>query len=64
MSAAGDRQQRTILICVPALIVLLGCAASLLPPAALAEALAWVTAWTCLSFPLAVLVGHCALGED
>jgi hypothetical protein len=64
MTSAEDRRERLILICVPALVVLLGCGASLLPPAALAEGLACLTVWTCLSIPLAVLVGHCALGED
>jgi hypothetical protein len=53
-----------ISFCVPALIILTGCGASLLPPATLAQILTGLTAWTCLSLPLAVLVGHCALGED
>jgi hypothetical protein len=30
----------------------------------LAEALGFLAAWTVLSVPLAVLVGHCALSED
>ena len=64
MSAAMDRRERVILLCVPVLIVLTGCGASLLSPATLAQVLAGLTVWTCLSFPLAVLVGHCALGED
>ena len=64
MSAADDRLERVILFCVPTLIVLLGCGASLLPYAAIVEALACLILWSCLSVPLAVLVGHCALGEE
>ncbi len=64
MTAAQERRERLILFCVPALVVLLGCGASLLSPATLAEGLACLTVWTSLSVPLAVLVGHCALGED
>ena len=58
MSPAEQRQERLLLFCVPTLIVLLGCAASRLPPATLVMALTCLTVWTCLSVPLAVLVGH------
>jgi len=64
MSAADDRRDRMISFCVPAMVVLTGCGASLLPPATLGQILEFLTVWTCLSIPLAVLVGHCALGED
>ncbi len=64
MSRAEDRRERLLLSFLPSLIVLLGCGASLVPHAALAQVLGFVTAWTCLSIPLAVLVGHCALSED
>jgi hypothetical protein len=64
MPAAEDRRERVILFCLPALILLLGCGASLLPPAILSQVLACLTVWTCLSLPLSVLVGHCALSED
>jgi hypothetical protein len=64
MSPAEQRHERLLLFCVPMLIVLLGCGASLLPPATLTAALACLTVWAGLSVPLAVLVGHCALGED
>ena len=64
MSPAEDRRERLILFCVPTLVAMLGCGASLLPAAALADMLHLATAWTCLSIPLAVFVGHCALGED
>ncbi len=64
MSSAEDREQRVILFFVPVMVLLLGCGASLLPPATLSQVLACLTVWTCLSIPLAVLVGHCALGEE
>lgn len=64
MTVADDRRERLVSVCVPALIVLLGCGLSLLPPATLAHAVSCFVVWICLSFPLAVLVGHCALSED
>lgn len=64
MPAAEDRRDRVISFCVPAIVVLTGCGASLMPPAMRSEVLEFLTIWTCLSIPLAVLVGHCALGED
>jgi hypothetical protein len=60
MSPAEDHRERLVLFFIPTLIVILGCGVSLVPPAALA----FLTAWVCLSFPLAVLFGHCALSED
>lgn len=64
MFAAEDHRERLVLFFLPTLIFVLGCGASLMPPAALAETLAFLTAWICLSVPLAVLVGHCSLSED
>ena len=64
MSAAEDRRDRVILFCVPALVVLTGCGASLLPPTTLSQVLAFLTVWTFLSVPLAVVVGHCSLSGD
>jgi hypothetical protein len=63
MSPAEDRRDRLVFY-IPALIVVLGCGVSLLPHAALADALIGLTAWTGLSIPLAMLIGHCALSED
>ena len=63
MSVAEEREKK-VLFCVPVLIVVLGCGASLLPPAMLADVLTFLTVWGCLSIPLSVLIGHCALGED
>ena len=64
MFPAEVRREKVFLFCISALILLLGCGMSLLPSSAVAEVLRLLTAWTCLSIPLAVLVGHCALGED
>ncbi|HVC62562.1 MAG TPA: hypothetical protein VND19_19630 [Acetobacteraceae bacterium] len=64
MHPAEERRERLILFCVPVLIVLLGCGVSLLPRAVIADVLDFATAWACLSIPLAVLFGHCALSED
>jgi hypothetical protein len=64
MSPAEERRERLVLVGVPMLVVLLGCGLSVLPAAAVAEVLDCLTAWICVSIPLAVLVGHCALGED
>jgi hypothetical protein len=60
MSPAEDRRERLMLFFIPALIVLLGCGMSLMPPVAIV----FLTAWTCLSFPLAMLVGRCVLNDD
>jgi hypothetical protein len=60
MYSAEDRRERLVLFFIPTLIVVLGCGFSLVPPAALV----FLTAWVCLSFPLAVVFGHCALSED
>jgi len=64
MSAAEDRRDRVISFGLPVMVVLTGCGASLLPSAVLSHILEFLTVWTFLSIPLAVLVGHCALGED
>jgi len=64
MSLAENRREKLILVCVPTLVALLGCGVSLLPPAVIDDMLSLLTAWTCLSIPLAVLFGHCALSED
>jgi hypothetical protein len=64
MSPAEDRRERLMLLFLPALILLLGCGASLVPQAALEETVVFLTAWISLSIPLAVLFGHCALSED
>jgi hypothetical protein len=61
---AEDRLERLLLICIPMMIVLLGCGASMVRPHVLLEVLDVLTAWTCASVPLAVLFGHCALNDE
>lgn len=61
---AADRLERMLLICIPVTIILLGCGASLMRPHLVRDVLDVLTAWTCTSIPLAVLVGHCALNEE
>ncbi|HTW70480.1 MAG TPA: hypothetical protein VME47_11370 [Acetobacteraceae bacterium] len=61
---AEDRLERMLLICLPVMIVLLGCGASLVRPHLVMDVLDVITAWTGTSIPLAVLIGHCALNED
>jgi hypothetical protein len=61
---AEDRLERLRLICIPMMIVLLGCGASMVRPHVLLEVLDVLTAWTCASVPLAVLFGHCALNDE
>ena len=63
MFPAQDRRDRLILLCVPTLIVVLGCGISLLPAVVVTEVVTFLTVWTIGSIPLAVLVGHCALSE-
>jgi hypothetical protein len=60
MSPADHRRERGVLFAVPALIVLLGCGWRLVP----FDVVVWLIAWTFLSLPLAILIGHCALTED
>jgi hypothetical protein len=60
MSPADNRRERGALFIIPALIVLVGCGWRWVP----LDVVVWLTAWTFLSLPLAVLIGHCSLGED
>jgi hypothetical protein len=63
MSSVGDRLTRLTLALVPAIIVTLGCSASLVPRELVAKAISALTAWLTLSVLVGVVVGHCALGE-
>ena len=63
MSDTGDRLLRIGSALLPA-IALTATAACLLPVDVLATILTVLTAWTCASLPIGVLVGHCALSED
>lgn len=61
MSITGD----TVLpILTAALASALLAAAFVLPNGTLALVLTVLTAWACVSVPVGVLVGHCALSED
>lgn len=63
MSDTVDRLVRIASAIVPAIVI--GTAgACLLPVDTLALILTVLTAWTCASVPIGVLVGHCALSED
>jgi hypothetical protein len=64
MSLASRRSQRLLLVCIPALIVAVGCGARLLPPAIVVHVVTYLSLWVALSLPMSILVGHCALSED
>lgn len=64
MLAADGRRDALLLFCVPALIVALGCAMTLLPHAGAVRLAYCLAAWSGLSFPLAVLAGYCVLSEE
>jgi len=59
MSIAEQRPSRTALCLIPASILLVGCAASLLPPDMLARTLNVLAAWLAVSLPAGVVIGHC-----
>ena len=63
MSGTGERLVRVAPAMLPGITVAIGCAC-LLPVNILALILTVLTAWTCASVPIGVLVGHCALSED
>ncbi len=64
MSAAEDRFEKILSICVPVVVLSVGCGARLLPSTILYGLLTGLTLWTGLSIPLAILMGHCVLNED
>ena len=64
MLTPQDRRERTILFCVAALIAILGCGLSLMPSAEVADLVSFLAAWTCLSIPLAVVIGHGILSGE
>jgi hypothetical protein len=63
MAAVEDRIERSIMFLVPAIIVTLGCGASLLPREMVVRAISALMAWLALSLGIGVVVGHCALSE-
>jgi hypothetical protein len=63
MTTAEDRLTRLLLAAVPTAIVAVGCCLSLLPRSFVIETLSILAVWLSFSFPLGVVVGHCALSE-
>ena len=64
MSRSAEYGEKIVTVGLPPLLVLLGFALTELAPATLAHVLTVLTAWTCAALPLAVLIGHCSLGEE
>jgi hypothetical protein len=63
MTPAEDWINRSILAVVPLAIIVAGCCLSQLPRSLVMEALSILAVWLCISLPLGVVVGHCALSE-
>jgi|HubBroStandDraft_5_1064220.scaffolds.fasta_scaffold1764373_1 hypothetical protein len=64
MSWVEDRFARTMLVLLPAMIVIAGCGVSLLPHQLIVQAVSLLTSWLYLSILIGIAVGHCALGES
>ena len=64
MSWVEDRFTRTMLMLLPAMIVVAGCGVSLLPRQLIVQAVTLLTTWLYLSILIGIAVGHCALGES
>jgi hypothetical protein len=64
MSRVAELREKIITATVPPLLVLTLLGLEHMPPAMLARLLTLLTAWACMALPLAVLFGHCALGEE
>jgi hypothetical protein len=64
MSWVEDRFTRTMLVLLPAMIVVAGCGVSLLPRQLIVHAVSLLTIWLYLSILTGIAVGHCALGES
>ena len=64
MSWVEDRLTRTMLMLLPAMIVVAGCGVSLLPRQLIVQAVSLLTTWLYLSILIGIAVGHCALGES
>jgi hypothetical protein len=62
MRYLGDRLDRLLLTCLPAVIIL-GGGICLLPRELLVRATGVLTVWLTMSVPIGIVVGHCALGE-
>jgi hypothetical protein len=64
MSWVEDRFARTMLVLLPAMIVIAGCGVSLLPRQLIVQAVSLLASWLYLSILIGIAVGHCALGES
>ena len=64
MSWVEDRFTRTMLMLLPAMIVVAGCGVSFLPRQLIVQAVSLLTTWLYLSILIGIAVGHCALGES
>ena len=64
MSWVEDRFTRTMLMLLPAMIVVAGCGVSLLPRQLIVQAVSLLTTWLYLSILIGIAVGHCALSES
>jgi hypothetical protein len=59
-----DRFTRTMLMLLPAMIVIAGFGVRLLPRQLIVQAVSLLTTWLYLSILIGIVVGHCALGES
>jgi hypothetical protein len=64
MSWVEDRFTRTMLLLLPAMIIVAGCGVSLLPRQLIVQAVSLLTTWLYLSILIGIAVGHCALSES
>jgi hypothetical protein len=64
MVQTEDRLVRATLAAIPALIVGLGVGLALLPRSTASELLMLLLAWTSLSLPLSIAIGHCVPYEE
>jgi hypothetical protein len=64
MPPEEDNVSRMLLFGLPATIAVVGIALSLLPTHYAMDVIDALTTWACMSLPLGVLIGHCALGEE
>ena len=64
MSRREGRREKIAARSLPPLLIMAGLGVGQVPSATLVSALTVITGWICMAFSVAVLVGHCALGED
>ncbi|HEY1931149.1 MAG TPA: hypothetical protein VGG99_03990 [Acetobacteraceae bacterium] len=64
MSRLAELREKIITAFIPPLLALTLIGLDHVPPAMLVRMLTLLTAWACMALPLAVLFGHCALGEE